>query len=159
MRLLLAMCLVVTASSALRAQQSAAPATPRQRDINVRDIAVEVIGCVDGSILTETDQVDTSRPVFSGPDRPPEAGRFTGRWKLAASKEMARQMREYAHRELRVVGTTKSNARVKVVKERPVGKRGRVYVGTAADRLDEPAPVNPPTLRVASFSPANNRCQ
>jgi hypothetical protein len=54
---------------------------------------------------------------------------------------------------------TKSNARVKVVEERPVGKRGRVYVGTAADRLDEPAPVNPPTLRVASFSPTNNRCQ
>src|SRR5882672_4223560 len=128
MRLLLVMCLGVTASIALCAQQPAAPATPRQRDVGV-----EVIGCIDGSILTETDQVDTSRPVFSGPDRPPEAGRFTGRWKLAASKEMARQMREYAHRELRVVGTTKSNARVKVVKERPVGKRGRVYVGTAAD--------------------------
>jgi len=32
MRLLLVMCLVVTASIALRAQQPAAPATPRQRD-------------------------------------------------------------------------------------------------------------------------------
>ena len=93
MRPLLVMCLGVMASIALRAQQPAAPATPRQRDVGV-----EVIGCVDGSTLTETDQVDTTR-------------------------------------------------------------RGRAYVGTAADRLDEPALVNPPTLRVASFSPTNNRCQ
>jgi hypothetical protein len=153
-RLLLAMLLVIAASNASAAQQPAAPGTPKLRDLDI-----EVVGCVDGSILTETDQVDTSRPVLNGPDRPPEAGRFTGRWKLAASKEMARQMREYAHREMRVVGTTKSNAHVKVVKERPIGKRARVYVGTSADRLDEPTPVNPPTLRVASFSPTNNRCR
>jgi hypothetical protein len=111
---------------------------------------VEVVGCLDGSVLTET----TLNHVPKGR----ETTNVAQRWRLSASKEVMRQLREQATHELRVIGTTDSKQRSRRVLERPVGKRGTAYVGARSKQRDRDLPMHEPVLHVEGFAPTSNVC-
>jgi hypothetical protein len=101
---------------------NAAPPDPAQNN------SVEVVGCLDGSVLTENSLNYESKGR--------QSGNSAVRWRLSASKRVMAQIRELADRELRVVGTTDTRQRGTRVLDRQVGKKGRVYVGARSRTPD-----------------------
>jgi len=140
MRYLIAV-LVAAVPAALGAQEKPTADSSKPR--------VEVMGCVKGSTLTETNLHVSGETRGENPAR---------RWRLRGSKALMRQLKDAKDKELTIVGTTNEVKSGLVIGQTKIGD-ARIYIGSNAGKTTpEPLPELP-TIDVESFEPTGERCR
>ena len=134
--------LVLAVSGAVAAQPVRSKVDPED---NARRV-VTIRGCLDGTLLTETDIPD--RPVLFAP-RTMAADRF----RVVGDDELIEELLEHSGHEVAVIGTlldeTGSTRRAGL--ERRIGTRTRVWVGGGSRPLVPRNPIQEPDLDAAEL--------
>ncbi len=119
------------------------PPSPSSRSSNL----VTVRGCVDGRVLTTTDDSGIADSDSSH------------RLDLTGSKEMMKRVKEHAGHLEEITGVLKNAdaAGTTSIKEKQVGSKGRAYVGVGHD---DPPPVEAvrPSIQVRDITHLADRC-
>jgi hypothetical protein len=129
-------------------QPAAPPANtqPKSGEVNV-----QVIGCVSGDTLTET---NLNRGTSSEGLNP------TRRWRLRLTKAQRATLKEISDRQIEIFGAAKESEikSAMLVKRAKVGK-AHVYVGAESSRRPGREQAGLPTLTVATFAARSDVCR
>jgi hypothetical protein len=109
--------------------------------------AIEVIGCVKGSVLQQVTLSETG-------ERQPHQSL---RWRLRAPKALMKQIKSFAGKELEITGSTKNPPAGVPIGSSRVG-RTDIYIGNPQGTGGRDPLPESPTIDVESFKVTGERC-
>ena len=135
----------------------AQPARPPVQTADRGEVEVQVVGCVSGDTLTETNLNRAEGHANSAEGLNPK-----GRWRLSLSKEQREQLRKLSRNQVEIFGSVRKSELEsgRIVKSARVGKKGRAWVGTSGSKgKSDVEAVALPLLRVGSFKALEGTCR